>query len=174
MGEIYRKIKKGITVEWAFRIGIILKAINGLFEIMAGFAFLFFQQTTLLKLAILITRPELSEDPADIIANYLVKVAGNFSLGAQIFVTVYLLSHGVIKVFLVFFLLKKKLWAYPLAIFFFSAFVIYQAYRFFLDYSPAMLLLTILDIVIIYLTWVEYKKLCGKIKAYGDIGDKKI
>jgi uncharacterized membrane protein len=170
----YSKIKEWITVDRAFTMGVILKAINGLLEIIAGFAFLFLQQATLLKIAVLITRPELSEDPADVIANYLIKIAGSFSLSAQIFAVVYLLTHGVIKVFLAVLLLKKKLWAYPVAMGFFGLFVFYQIYRFFLGYSLIMLFLTVLDIVIICLTWVEYKKLCGKIYLHGDIGDKKI
>ncbi len=38
----------------------------------------------------------------------------------------YFVSHGVIKLFLVWALLREKLWAYPLAIFFFGVFSAYQ------------------------------------------------
>jgi uncharacterized membrane protein len=40
-------------------------------------------------------------------------VAQGFSVGTQNFDVFYLLSHGIVKLFLVAALLKNKLWAYP-------------------------------------------------------------
>jgi uncharacterized membrane protein len=76
-----------------------------------------------------------------------------------VFAGVYLLSHGVIKVFLVGSLLRGRLWAYPTAIVFFAMFIVYQMYRYYLHPSIGMIILSILDLIVIVLTWLEYRQL---------------
>ncbi|MDR3559143.1 MAG: DUF2127 domain-containing protein, partial [Candidatus Pacebacteria bacterium] len=80
------------------------------------------------------------------------------TVGAQVFGVVYLLAHGIIKIFLVVNLWEKKLWAYVTAIIFFLIFIAYQTYEYFLNQSVFMLTLTILDIFVVLLTWVEYER----------------
>lgn len=148
-----------------FEVGIILKLLDGILEAIAGMIFVFVGQGDLLNFARILTQEELSEDPKDLVANYILKLAKNFSADTQFFIIFYLISHGIVKVFLSASLLKRKLWAFPAAIGFFSIFLLYQLYRFFLNYSLLMLLLSIFDIAVIYLTWLEYRKICGKIKT---------
>jgi uncharacterized membrane protein len=68
----------------------------------------------------------------------------------------YLLSHGAVKLVLVVALLRNKLWAYPLMIVTLAVFVCHQIYRFALSHSVLMILLTLFDVVVIFLTWLEY------------------
>ena len=42
---------------------------------------------------------------------------------------------------------------------FLAAFAGYQSYRFALDHSPALLALTIVDLVVMWLIWWEYRSL---------------
>ena len=84
-----------------------------------------------------------------------------------LFATIYLLSHGVIKIFLVGGLWYRKLWAYPTAIVVFIAFVIYQVYRYAVSPSMFMIVLTILDLIVIGLTWHEYKFLKNRAQVPG-------
>ncbi len=72
------------------------------------------------------------------------------------FAAAYLVLHGGVKIILVIALWANKLWAYPLAIFAFTAFVFYQVLRFTHTHSLGLFLLTIGDIAIIWLTWMEY------------------
>ena len=65
----------------------------------------------------------------------------------------------MIKVFLVVSLFLGRLWAYPTAIAIFALFIVYQMYRYYLDPSLAMVALTILDVIVIVLTWFEYRRL---------------
>jgi uncharacterized membrane protein len=76
-----------------------------------------------------------------------------------VFGGVHLLSHGVIKVFLVESLLRGRLLAYPTAIVFFALFIVYQMYRYYLHPSSGMIALSILDLIVIVLTWLEYRQL---------------
>ena len=59
--------------------------------------------------------------------------------------------------FLVAGLLRGKLWVYPAALWFLAAFAGYQSYRFALDHSLALLALTIVDLVVMWLIWREYR-----------------
>ncbi len=142
-----------------FEIGLLLKGLNGFLEIIGSFLFFVISPVKLNNLIILLTRGELSEDPKDFVANYLLNLAGQYSLNTQIFGSLYLFSHGIIKIFLIIWLWRRKLWAYPTAIIFFFIFIIYQIYRYTINYSPWLIILTIFDIFIIYLTYREYKNL---------------
>jgi uncharacterized membrane protein len=106
-----------------------------------------------------VTQHELSEDPHDFIASHLRRMSERFSAKVQLFAAVYLLAHGVIKVLLVWALIRAKLWAYPAAIFIFAAFGGYQIYRYYVSPSFSMIALTILDAGVIALTWIEYRRL---------------
>jgi uncharacterized membrane protein len=66
------------------------------------------------------------------------------STGTKVFAAVFLLWHGVIKVGLVWALLRKQWWAYPLAIVAFGLFLAYQVYRYFHTRSVWLLVLSIL------------------------------
>jgi uncharacterized membrane protein len=68
-----------------------------------------------------------------------------------------LLSHGLIKLLLAAGLLSEKLSAYPVAIAVFVLFAIYQLYQFYFSHSSLLMLLTVFDLVVIVLTWHEYR-----------------
>lgn len=153
------KFKKENFVHDAFDIGISIKGIDGIFEIIGGILFIFASPDRVNKIIGVLTRHELSQDPNDIVANHLMNFAHNFSASAQFFGSFFLLSHGIIKVLLVAALWKGKHWAYPLAISVFSLFTVYQMYRYFLKPSPLLIILSVLDIFVIILTWFEYKRI---------------
>ena len=153
------RIRRATFIHDAFDIGIALKGIDGVLEVIGGFLLLFASPERVNRVVELLTKHELSKDPHDFFANYLVNLAHSFSTGAQFFASLFLFSHGVIKVFLVLSLWRKKLWAYPLAIVVFGLFVIYQMYRYFLSPSALLIVLSVLDVFIIVLTWLEYRRL---------------
>ncbi|HJT23826.1 MAG TPA: DUF2127 domain-containing protein, partial [bacterium] len=82
-----------------------------------------------------------------------------FSGEAKTFAVFFLLSHGALKVGLVWALLRSRLWAYPTAITVFALFGFYQIYRYVLQPSVFMVVLTILDAAVIWLTWAEWRRL---------------
>jgi uncharacterized membrane protein len=161
MIEILQNLKKN-WVELFFRGGVIVKGIDGLIESIAG-GLLFFVPLNLLNHWLLIlTQPELLEDPNDLIANWLTKIATDLSFGAKVFVAIYLIIHGLIKITLVISLLRHKRWAYPLALIFLLIFIGYQAYLLALRFSYPLFGLTIIDIIIVSLIYFDYKKLKNK------------
>jgi len=96
----------------AFEVSLVLKAVFAVGEILAGIGAYFLTQQFLFKLVERITRQELLEDPRDFIANYLFQSAQNFSVSARKFTAVYLLTHGVVKLWLIIGLLRRKLGYY--------------------------------------------------------------
>ncbi|MGE4340824.1 MAG: DUF2127 domain-containing protein [Pigmentiphaga sp.] len=147
------------NVHVAFEISLTLKGAFALAEIAASiFAYLVTKQF-LLDLVRAITWTELTEDPRDLVANYLLHAAQSLSVSSQHFTAFYLLSHGVIKLWLIIGLWQKKLGYYPAAIAVFSLFILYQVYRFSFTHSLSLLLITVLDAVVIGLTWFEYQHL---------------
>lgn len=143
----------------AFEITLILKGIFALLEILGGILAYFITQQYLLRFVMAITQEELTEDPRDFVAHYLLQSAQNFSISSQHFTSLYLLSHGIIKILLVAGLLREKLWFYPMAIAVFVLFILYQFFRFSVTHSPWLLVITLLDLIVIWLTWHEYRYL---------------
>ncbi len=146
-----------------FRIGIFLKGLDGVLEMIGGTLLWLASPALVNAVVFVLTQHELSTDPHDLIANFLVRAAQNLSASSQIFAAVYLLLHGTVKASLVVALWKEKIRAYPAAILLFIIFGVYQFYRYFYDHSLFLLFLTLLDIAVVGLTWKEYLQLKRKI-----------
>lgn len=142
-----------------FDIGIIAKGIDGVLEILGGVLLLLVNPAQIHRVMRLLTQHELSEDPRDVVAHYLLNSTRHLSSGAKEFAAMYLLWHGAVKVGLVTALLLKRYWAYPLAIFAFCAFLVYQLYRYSHTGAPVLLVLSGFDAVVIVLTFLEYRRL---------------
>ena len=106
-----------------------------------------------------LTQEELIEDPHDFVATHLLVLAQNFSVSSQHFYAFYLLSHGLVKIFLVIGLLANKLWSYPASLAVMSVFILYQLYRFFYTRSLGLIVLTVFDLIVMVLIWHEYRLL---------------
>lgn len=145
--------------EISFRVSIVLKGVNAALEIVGGVALAAVSPAFILRIVALLTQSELTEDPRDFIANYFLHVASHLSLSGQRFAAVYLFSHGVIKIALICALLKHKLWAFRVSIIVFGAFIIYQLYRFTFTHAPGLIALSLFDLVVIGLVYLEYRAL---------------
>ncbi len=142
-----------------FVIALIGKAVDGLLEIGGGIILLFVRPDQISSLVRLLTQHELSEDPTDLVAGLLRRSVRHLSIDTMHFAVLFLVFHGVIKVGLVAAILRKRLWAYPTAIVAFSLFVAYQFYRYSLTHSVWLIALSVLDVFVVILTWLEFKRL---------------
>jgi uncharacterized membrane protein len=148
----------------AFKIGLLLKAADGVLEIAGGIALLFLTPTDIQHFVRALTAHELSQDPHDFLANHLLHSTVHLTKGTTLFGAVYLLSHGIAKVALVVLVLRNKLWAYPWLIALLLAFIIYQLYRIIaVHFSFGLAALTIFDAVLVWLTWREYQAKRGEV-----------
>jgi uncharacterized membrane protein len=156
MIEIKLTRKEGKLFDRIFEIGVLIKALFGFLEALGGILIAVSGHKVIDNLVVFITRQEILEDPNDFFANYLMKLSNDFSLGTQIFASFYLIFHGAVNIFLVVFLLRGKLWAYPWAIILFSVFLIYQIYKYINSFSLLLLFLIIFDIVVVLFISLEY------------------
>ena len=140
-----------------FALGIWVKGLDGLLEMVGGLLLLLASNRTLNQLVVSLTQHELVEDPHDWIATTARATVAHMSANTQIFASVYLIAHGLTKIVLVSALLRGKRWAYPAAIGFLSLFIAYQIYRLSYQYTLGLALLTLFDLVIVGLTWREYQ-----------------
>ncbi len=147
------------AVHAAFDVGIVLKGINGALEIVGGVLLLVLSSDQVYRLASALTLHELTEDPHDLLASRLLDAARHLTRSGRLFGAAWLLIHGAVKVGLVAALLRRRHWAYPVAIAVFLLFLVYQLYRYALTRSGPLLVLVVLDVFVVVLTWLEYRRL---------------
>ena len=142
-----------------FVFSLILKGLLGFSEIVCGVLTFFISQELILKYVEPIAYYELDKDPDNFIANHLLQWAKHFSVSSKHFASFYLVSHGMVKVWLVIGLLRDKLWYFPTALVIFGFFISYQFYRFSYTHSILLMMLTTVDMIILVLIWLEYRNL---------------
>jgi uncharacterized membrane protein len=141
----------------AFRITVALKGLDGLLEVVGGLVLLFVSPASINQLVRWATAHELAQDPQDFVARHLLHSASQLSTASTVYGAVYLLAHGVAKVVLVVLVLRNKLWAYPWMIALLGVFIAYQIYRLTYRFSLGLVLLTLFDALVAWLTWREYQ-----------------
>jgi len=152
------------TIDRIFELGILIKSIFGFFEVLAGIVLAVSGRLAVNNFIIALTQQEILEDPNDFIANYLIAAGNSFYAGGNVFAIVYLIFHGVVNISLAVALLKNKIWAYPWAIVGFSGFIFYQVFRYFHAHSQLLLFLTIFDVLVVLVIWLEYRRRVRKSK----------
>jgi uncharacterized membrane protein len=158
LDTLRRRFERLPLLDRIFDISVTLKGIDGLLELVGGVLLLVLSPVRLNAIVRFLTQHELSEDPHDVIATHLVRYAHLLTAGVSLFLALYLLSHGLVKIVLVVAVLKEQLWAYPWMIAFLLIFIAYQVYQLTLKLSVGLLLLTVFDLFIVYLTVLEYRK----------------
>jgi uncharacterized membrane protein len=156
--EKQSKDENGRLLDDVFKISLYLKSLNAILEILGGIFLLIITPDTINHWARALTEGELSQDPHDFIANHILKTAHHLTGASLTYGAIYLLVHGVVKLFVIIQVLRGRLWAYKALMIVLGIFVIYQTYQMIMKFSTGLLVLTIFDLLIIYLTAKEYKK----------------
>lgn len=141
--------------ELAYRVGIWLKAIDGLIELVAGL--LLWLAPSVLRAAL---APFISTDADDRVVRHLVaNLAGRLDTGIAAgpshFVIIFLLTHGVIKLGLAYCLIRGYRWVYPYAIGILGLFALYQIYAVIRSPSIGSVVFLLIDSAIVVLIWRE-------------------
>ena len=142
-----------------FEISVLLKGVHALIECIGGLALVFVSTGAITGLVDTLTQEKLIENPNDFVATHLIHLMQDFTVGTQRFYAFYLLSHGIIKGFLVVGLLRNKLWAYPASLVCLGLFIVYQLYRYSYTHGAGLITLSIFDTFLMGLIWHEYRLL---------------
>ena len=97
-----------------FRISIILKGLDALAELLGGAFLLIITPHQIHSFVHWLTAKELAADPHDFVANIIVHSSHKISTTSTTYGAIYLLIHGLIKMFVIVNVLRDKYWAYPL------------------------------------------------------------
>jgi len=154
------------ALDETFRASLVLKAIDGALELIGGLLLLVVSPTTLDRMAKALFQHELSEDPNDFFARHVLHVTANLH-ATRTFGAVYLLAHGVAKLVMVIGLWKHQRWAYPFALVFLIAFIVYQLYRMPFAPSTGLAFLTVFDVFVVWLVWRDYGEHRRRTKGRG-------
>ncbi len=146
-------------IHQVFAVSVSLKGLHALFEIVGGLALYFTSTETIVGWISSWSDRAIAEEKHDWIASHLLRFAETFSVQQHDFFSFYLLSHGIVKIVLVYGLLKEKLWAYPASFVVFGGFIAYQLYRYSFTHEFVLILLSIFDLFVIALAVHEYRLL---------------
>jgi uncharacterized membrane protein len=146
-------------ISFYFHISIFIKGAISLAEMVTGIALLFIPVSYFLDLLASYAESELREDSTSFIASHLLSLSHQAAAISGTFIALYLLSRGLIKVLLIWAMLKNKLWAYPASLVVLGLFVLYQVYEIVHTGSWAIVALTFFDLIVMYFIWREYQVL---------------
>ena len=148
-----------------YEVGIAIKGIDGLLELIGGVVLLTLSSGTIWHVTDVLTHSELAQDPHDFIATHIQHAGHNLATGGHTFAAVFLLLHGAVKVGLVACLWLNKLWAYPLGIAVLGLLLLYQIYQLVIHPTFGMAFLSVLDAAIIWLIWREWRQVHRRASA---------
>ena len=152
------KVEREKDILWFFDLALLLKAINGGFEILVAFLVLVIPPSLVLTMAEFITGGELTQDPTDPIANALIGAAQSFAIHSHYLFALYLAVHGAAKIFLVTGIFMGKKIAYPLFMAALVIFGVYETYRGFVLHETLLQVFAVFDICLLMLTAYEYRR----------------
>lgn len=138
-----------------FEISIIVKGIEGVFELLGAAVLVIGGPGLVTWLTNWLTRQELSEN--DTVSNAIMHTGQHLVTGGATYVVAYLVVHGVIKLIAVISLLQNRLWGYPFSLATLGIFMVYQIYQVYTDHSWFIAALTIFDVFLLWLIWREWQ-----------------
>lgn len=149
-----------------FKIGVWLKAIITVGELVAGTLLAFFSYANLYKIISFLADDGLTENPRNFIWDYVARSFQNFTATPQAIWVFIFLSHGLVKIFLVGGLLRDRLWSYPASAIIFMLFVFYQIYQYAFTPSIFLIIVSAFDLVLIGLILHEYSHKRRHLKTF--------
>jgi uncharacterized membrane protein len=153
--------------ERLFRIAVMLKGLDGASQLIGGIVLLLIPPAVITGLVHVIVARDLV--PVGMFAHDL-QVAAEHLGSARNFAVVYLLLHGVVKLVLVYALLREVRPMYPVAAGVLALFIVYELVRAANTHSIALVVFAALDIVIVVLVLREYVLLRRRRVAESDAG----
>ncbi|MHA6793100.1 DUF2127 domain-containing protein [Pseudonocardia bannensis] len=145
--------------ERLFRFALLIKGIDGAAELLGALVLLCVSGATVHRLVGDVLSRDLLGPPDGSLSRHLVAGTAELTSGHRTFAVLYLALHGVIKLALVWALLRRVLPAYPIAVAVLGMFVGYELYRATRTGSILLPILAVIDIAIIVMIVREYRLL---------------
>jgi len=144
-----------------FKAGIWLKGINGGLELIGGILLATLPSSVFTRTILFLTQHDVGDGTKDWVYRELSRAVSTLA-GQSTFAVFYLLSHGLVKVFLAGALLRGIGWAYPTALGVFGLLAGYEVYRFVAHPAVMMGLIIAIEVAVIVLIWSHWRAESGK------------
>jgi uncharacterized membrane protein len=138
---------------------LIVKAALATLEAAAGLGLWLTPNANVHAFVAWLTRNQLAHEPNERAVQWIAQAAAGFSVQSQQFYALYLLSHGGLKLGMVFLLARRVIWAYPASVVLLTAFIAYQMHHWTETHAPTLLVLSAFDLLMIALVIREYRGL---------------
>ncbi|MBI3889530.1 DUF2127 domain-containing protein [Candidatus Saccharibacteria bacterium] len=162
-------LRHGQWFERIYKVGIGIKGFDGAVELVTGILLLVAPGIVHGMLSAIIGYAQHHSGLTyAFIAEHIARLDNDLAKSGLAFLIIFLIGHGVVKIVLVYCLLRRILRAYPYALCVLVLFLVYQLYVLVQDpLSIGMWVFTLLDIAIIWLVWGEYTDLRKAITVKG-------
>jgi uncharacterized membrane protein len=144
--------------ERIFRLGMYWRIGYGVLRILLAIIFLKVVNVPFNDVFRQIFGYELLEDPNDPLVSAISLFLDTHPITITYFATAYLLFWGTVDIVLSSLLLRHYLWAFPVSLALIGPFVLYEVYRFIHTYSLMLLTMIVIDVMVFWLIWREYKQ----------------
>ncbi|MEH6644915.1 DUF2127 domain-containing protein [Sulfitobacter sp.] len=141
-----------------FLVTLIGKGVLGLIQLASAIAIYLGAMDHLPRIIRWLFSTELAERPPSLIAAQLVKLTAQVPASEASFYTIYFAAHGALHVGVVVALLWGARWAYDAAVVVLAVFVVYQLIEWQLTGGTLLLVLSAIDVAVIYLTVREKRE----------------
>lgn len=146
--------RQEVLIKDVFLAAVAFKIIGAITELVLGLMLVFTDSAV--QFVLDLVRNQLLDDPDNFFTTH-VRAFLMPSHDAQVFGGIYLLVHGVVKLFLFINLWRGKLWAYPATIAIVSLFIMYEILRGVRHHSLIFLWFTVFDVLLVWLIVHEYR-----------------
>jgi uncharacterized membrane protein len=152
------KTQNLFTTHRIFIAVLLGKAVLGTVQLVIGVALYFGILTYAPLIAGWLVRNELSEDPHDFLASKVMSLANMAPMTDATFYMTYFAAHGVLHLGVVAALLWGARWANHVAVVVLGLFVVFQLIEWLRMGGVLLLILTAIDLAVIYLTVREHRQ----------------
>lgn len=142
------------TTDDLFRIGLIVKGVDAVFEVIGGF--IFTTPTKLARWLLVLSQHELYHHH-EVLSGRLDKLADHVVTHANIGEAIYLIIHGLFKVILVAAIFKERKWGYQGLIAVLSFFGVVEVVQALVLGKILVAFLALFDVALVYLIAKEYR-----------------
>lgn len=146
------------ALDLSFLSGVGLKVVNVVGDLLIGIPLLFLSAGQLTSWAQAATSATLAQDPDAPIANFVVNSTAGLSTASLDYAAIYLLIHATVKIAILIGLVRGSLRFYPWVMAALVALLVYQFTDFAITHSILMLVLSLLDSIVVWLTWREWRQ----------------
>lgn len=146
------------ATDFLFRVGLIVKGVDSLFEVIGGALFL--APMKLARYMAVLSQHEAFHHH-EVLAGRIDKLADTITLHTHVGEAIYLLIHGLAKVILIIAIFKGKRWGYVGFVGVLAFFMLIELTRAFTAREIVTGVLGLFDAFVVALIWKEYKARYG-------------